>query len=105
VDENMIRASIFRYSPEEGLSRVDTFEVPYSRGMTFQTMLRYIYENVDPTLVFRDYRCGRGVCNTCSIKVNGKLIRSCETQVPAGKEVLIEPANDRVIRDLVVELD
>jgi len=105
MEEQVIHARIFRYSPGDRASRVDTFTVPYSPGMTFQTMLRYIYENTDPTLAFRDYRCGRGVCNTCSIKVNGKVIRSCQTPVRAGKQVLLEPANNRIIRDLVVELD
>lgn len=105
MEEKVIHARIFRYSSEDGVSRADTFVVPYSPGMTFQTMLRYIYENADPTLAFRDYRCGRGVCNACSIKVNGKVIRSCQAPVQAGVEVFLEPANDRIIRDLVVELD
>ena len=105
MEEKVIHAKIFRFSPEEGVKRVDTFTVPYSPGMTFQTMLRYIYEHRDPTLAFRDYRCGQGICNTCSIKVNGKVVRSCEKPVRAGQEVLLEPANDRIIKDLVVELD
>jgi len=105
MEENVIHAKIFRYSPEGRVKRIDTFKVPYSPGMTFQTMLRYIYENRDPTLAFRDYRCGRGICNICRIKVNGKIVRSCEKPVQAGEEVLLEPANDRIIKDLVVQLD
>ena len=105
MEEQVIHARILRYSPGDKVSRVDMFVVPYSPGMTFQTMLRYIYENTDPTLAFRDYRCGRGVCNTCSIKVNGRVIRSCQTPVRAGVKVFLEPANHRIIRDLVVELD
>jgi succinate dehydrogenase/fumarate reductase-like Fe-S protein len=105
MEENVIHAKIFRYSPEDKASRVDRFKVPHSPGMTFQTMLRYIYENIDPTLAFRDFRCGKGICNTCSIKVNGKVIRSCEKPVQPGEEVLLEPANDRIIKDLVVQLD
>ncbi len=105
MEENLVHAKVFRYSPEDGENRIDSFEVPHARAMTVQTLLRYIYENLDPTLAFRDFRCGRGVCNTCRIKVNGKLIRSCETPVQLGQEVLLEPANDRIIKDLVVEFD
>jgi succinate dehydrogenase/fumarate reductase-like Fe-S protein len=100
-----IRVRILRFSPEEKRERVDTFRVPHDPGMTVQTMLRYIYEHEDPTLAFRDYRCGRGVCNACSMKVNGKVARSCQRPVRAGEHVLLEPANDRVIKDLVVRMD
>jgi len=103
--ENFIHAKIVRYSPDDIEKRIDKFEVPYFAGMTFQVLLRYIYENLDPTLAFRDYRCGRGVCNTCRIKVNGKIIKSCETPVELDKEVVLEPANNNIIRDLVICYD
>lgn len=105
MEGKSIHVRILRFSPEERRERVDTFHVPYGPGMTVQTMLRYIYEHKDPTLAFRDYRCGRGVCNACSMKVNGKVARSCQRPVRAGEDVLLEPANDRVIKDLVVQLD
>lgn len=103
--EKLIHVRILRYSPEEKIRRLETFEVPHRPAMTVQTMLRYIYENTDPSLAFRDFRCGRGICNTCCIKVNGRVLRSCETPVHAGEEVLLEPANDPIIKDLVVEPD
>ncbi|NIO05123.1 MAG: succinate dehydrogenase/fumarate reductase iron-sulfur subunit, partial [Proteobacteria bacterium] len=59
----------------------------------------------DPSLAFRDFRCGRGVCKTCCMKVNGRVLRSCEALIRQEQEVFIEPANDRIIKDLVVELD
>jgi succinate dehydrogenase/fumarate reductase-like Fe-S protein len=105
VKKKLVHAKIFRYSPEEKEKRIDTFKVPHRHAMTVQTMLRYIYENIDPRIAFRDFRCGRGVCNTCRIKMNGKIVRSCETPVVAGQEVLLEPANDRIIKDLVVQFD
>ncbi len=100
-----IHAKISRYSPGDKGKKVAAFEVPYSPGMTVQIMLRYIYENMDPTLAFRDFRCGQGICNTCRIKVNGKIIKSCETLVEAGEEMFLEPAGDRVIKDLVTQFD
>ena len=105
MEEKLIHAKVHRYSPGDQERRYDLFKVPHSLGMTVQILLRYIYENLDPTLAFRDFRCGQGICNTCQIKVNGKVIRSCETPVQSGQEVLLEPANDRVIKDLVVQPD
>ena len=105
MKEKFIQVKILRYLPEDKLKRIDTFEVPYKSGMTVQVILRYIYENIDPTLGFRDFRCGRGVCNTCLIKINGKVRKSCNTLVQAGQKVFLEPANYRVIKDLVFQYD
>jgi succinate dehydrogenase / fumarate reductase iron-sulfur subunit len=103
--EEFIQARIARYSPDEHKKWIEEFKVPLSTGMTFQTLLRYIYENMDPTLSFRDYRCGRGSCNTCRIKVDGKAIKPCATPVGSAKEVLLEPAGTKVIKDLVISYD
>jgi len=105
MEKKVIRAKVLRYSPEDHVKRIDTFEVPHSPGMTVQVLLRYIYEKMDPTFAFRDFRCGQGICNTCRIKVNGKVTRSCETSVQEGGEVLLEPANDQIIKDLAVQPD
>lgn len=105
MEEKRIYAKVFRYSSEEKEKRVDRFEVPPSPGMTVQILLRFIYEQIDPTLAFRDFRCGQGICNTCRIKMNGKLIRSCKTLVHAGEEILLEPADGKVIKDLVVQVE
>ena len=105
MEQKLIKAKISRYSPQNKAKRIDTFELPFSAGMTIQVLLRYIYENLDPTLAFRDYRCGRGICNTCRIKVNGKVIRSCQTLTELDQEVFLEPANNKVIRDLVIRYD
>jgi len=103
MEEKRISAKVFRYSPEEKEKRLDRFEVPPSPGMTVQILLRFIYEHIDPTLAFRDFRCGQGICNTCRIKMNGRVIRSCETLVHPGEEILLEPTNEKVIKDLVVQ--
>jgi succinate dehydrogenase/fumarate reductase-like Fe-S protein len=105
MEQRPVRVKISRYSPEDKRQRIDTFEVPHAPGMTVQALLRHLYEDLDPTLAFRDFRCGRGVCNTCLIKVNGKVRRSCETLVPRGQELLLEPPNSRIIKDLVVQFD
>jgi succinate dehydrogenase / fumarate reductase iron-sulfur subunit len=106
MEQQLVHAKVFRSEiGNETKKARSSFTVPYGEAMTIQTLLRYIHENLDPTLAFRDFRCGRGVCNTCRIKVNGKVIRSCETPIQAGAEILLEPLNDRVIKDLVVAFD
>lgn len=105
MGNNSVTVKVSRYSPENNATHIDEFNVPYIKGMTVQTMLRYIYENLDPTLAFRDFRCGRGICNTCRVRSNNKTIRSCETLLPMGQEILIEPAPGKIIRDLVIQFD
>lgn len=105
MEQKFIKAKISRYSPQNNAKRIDTFEIPFNTEMTIQVLLRYIYENLDPALAFRDYRCGRGICNTCRIKVNGKVVRSCQTLTELDQEIFLEPANDKVIRDLVIQYD
>ncbi|NQU03753.1 MAG: succinate dehydrogenase/fumarate reductase iron-sulfur subunit, partial [Syntrophaceae bacterium] len=56
-------------------------------------------------LSFRYFRCFRGVCNTCRIRVNSKVKRMCETPIQPGQEILLEPAPGRIIKDLVIEFN
>lgn len=105
MDEKVVQARIVRYTPGDKERRIQEFHVPHTPGMTVQVLLRHIYEDLDSGLAFRDYRCGKGICNTCRVKVNGKAIRSCETLVQPGEKVLLEPAGDDVVKDLVVRFD
>ena len=99
-----VSVRILRSTAADTQTRIDSFTVPHVEAMTGLSMLRYIHENLDPTLAFRDYRCGRGVCNTCWVKINGKIERMCEVPVQPGDDLLLEPASPRVIKDLVIDL-
>jgi succinate dehydrogenase/fumarate reductase-like Fe-S protein len=103
MKDNVVSVKISRSSSQDKEKRLDAFEVPYAKAMTVLSMLRYVYENLDPTVAFRDFRCGRGVCNTCRVRVNSKVKRMCETAVLPGQEILLEPAPGKVIKDLVIE--
>ena len=105
--QDHIIARVFRYNPlTDSESRFDEFKLPYSPGATVLGALRYIYENLDPTLAFRNYHCGALVCGCCQVTVNGKRTKSCSAVIGPGETVVIEPFDrDRVIRDLAVKFD
>ena len=103
MNDKIVNVKIARSSVADEEKRIDTFEVPHAKAMTILSMLRYVNEYLDPSVAFRDFRCGRGVCNTCLVRVNGKAKRMCETPVQPGVDILIEPAAGVVIKDLVVD--
>lgn len=103
MSDKIVNVKIARSSVADEEKRIDTFEVPHAKAMTILSMLRYVNEYLDPSVAFRDFRCGRGVCNTCLVRVNGKAKRMCETPVQPGVDILIEPAAGVVIKDLVVD--
>ena len=103
MNDKIVNVKIARSSVADEEKRIDTFEVPHAKAMTILSMLRYVNEHLDPSIAFRDFRCGRGVCNTCLVRVNGKAKRMCETAVQPGVDILIEPAAGVVIKDLVVD--
>lgn len=77
------------------------FEVPYQHRHSVLTVLNYIYENLDPTLGFRHYLCGRGLCNSCRMIINGRARKACATVVPPGTHLVLKPYNEKLINDLV----
>jgi len=82
----------------------EVFEVPYEQRHSVLTLLHYIYENYDPTLGYRPYTCGRGLCNSCQVSVNGKVRKGCAMPIEAGAEIFLGPCNTDVIRDLATVL-
>ncbi len=102
-----LRLKVFRYDPERGEKRYDTFEVDYEEGMTFLTAFHRIKENIDPSLTFRHF-CRAGICGTCTVFINGFPKLACKEQVLpyllTGEEVLVEPLDKfPVIKDLAVD--
>ena len=97
-----IRVKLFRFNPKvDDAPRYETYEIPYKEKVTILGILRYIYENVDRTLAFRNYECKGGICGECLIRVNGKPVLTCRTPVK-HTSITIEPIDTRkVIRDLV----
>jgi len=103
ANREQVITEIFRFDPaKDSEPRYDVYAVPHRRGLTVMTVLRYIYEELDPTLAFRDYQCGTAVCNGCSLRINGKVKKACITEVQPNVKVRIEPQErTRIVRDLV----
>ncbi len=98
-----IIVDIYRYDPTIDMEpRIQQYEVPYQHRMNVLSVLRYIYQEIDPTFVFRNYECTRGICNTCRINLNGRLVKACSVPVRPGDHLVIRPYQEKqVIRDLV----
>ena len=93
-----MKINIKRYSQEFGQK-----EIQYDiKNKNLLKALIEIRNNIDSSLTFR-CGCKSGVCGSCAVRVNGKEVLACKTNI---KEFdLIEPIkNVDVIKDLVVDV-
>jgi succinate dehydrogenase/fumarate reductase-like Fe-S protein len=100
-----IRLKIFRFNPDmDAVPYYKSYTLPWTEGMTMLAAIRMIYATVDPSLGFRNYFCGRGLCAGCRVTLDGTVKRACHAILEAGREYVVEPLkNYPVIRDLVVD--
>lgn len=84
-------------------ARTDSFDVPYSEGMSVLDALIWIRSNADPTLAFR-YSCiNANACKECVVKVDGKTEYACTARL-GDHGVTVGPlTNKTLIRDLVTD--
>jgi succinate dehydrogenase/fumarate reductase-like Fe-S protein len=102
-----IKISIGRRNPSIGNAvPYQDYEIQAGRAMTVLEALQEIYLGHDPTLAFRHYRCGRRLCRSCEVRLNGKIVRGCATLLHPGRTYRIEAARpEAVVRDLVFDFD
>ena len=100
-----IRLKIFRFNPDmDPIPYYASYTLPWTEGMTMLAAIRMIYATIDPSLGFRNYFCGRGLCAGCRVTIDGTVKRACHVILEAGREYVVEPLkNFPVIRDLVVD--
>ncbi|SNR69931.1 succinate dehydrogenase/fumarate reductase iron-sulfur subunit [Desulfurobacterium atlanticum] len=105
-----IKVKIFRTKKGKKV-RYDIFKVPFKEGITILDLLNYIKENIDPSLTFRAF-CRSGVCGSCTVRVNGKPLLACKTQIKEivdefeVEKLIIEPIDGfKIIKDLVVDIE
>ena len=96
---------IKRFDPSTDQEPVyQTYEVPAEGWVKHKVIdtLRYIYENLDPSLAFRE-PCRQRLCGACLVMVNKKTVLACNAMSEA--EMVIEPVTTYpIIKDLVVEI-
>jgi ferredoxin len=104
LNSNNITLNVFRFNPDKDVTpSYSKYEIPYDEGMTLHIALKYIYENIDNTLAFKDSCCYSLKCYGCLVSVDGKQVRACATPVSPGQTITVNPASmSDVIRDLVV---
>ena len=103
--------TIKRFDPDKNTTWNQEYSVEAGRIMRFVDILRKINETIDPTLVWAS-SCEHGQCGTCSMKINGKPMLSCELLVENAveqfktTEFYIEPLTIApTVRDLVINSD
>jgi len=98
-----MKVKVFRYSADTGDSSLSSYDLPFGpeRRYTVLTIIRYIHDNLDPTLSFFNHcACSRGICGQCLMEVNGVLTLACNC-VPGDDEITLRPKNSDYMKDLV----
>jgi len=96
-----IKVRVLRGDPEGGREPSwQEYEVPFSAGRSVTGTLWLINELHDGGLAYR-VSCHRGICASCIMRINGKQLLACVTEVTG--DVSLEPGIGTVIKDLVIE--
>jgi succinate dehydrogenase/fumarate reductase-like Fe-S protein len=104
METKTITVKISRFNPEVDMEpRLLNYQVPLEEGLTVLGALDYVYENLDSTLAYYDHAaCAQGICKTCLAKINGSVLRMCQTTVEG--DITVEPVGKfKVVRDLVTQ--
>jgi len=105
MSKKAVTLKIFRYDPaNDPAPYYKTYEIPWKEGMLLLPAVKYVRDNIDETLAFRDYCCGCSWCMSCLMMVDGKGRRTCSRVLDPGESILLEPMKGYpVIKDLVVD--
>jgi len=99
-----MKVKVFRMDPStDREGHFQEYDVPVNKGerWTVMDVLDYIALHLDSSLsYYRHSVCNQGICARCSIKINGKVELACTHKVEE-EELILEPRNDRVVKDLV----
>jgi len=84
-------------------ARTETFEVPYSEGMSVLDALIWIRNNADPSLAFR-YSCiNANACKECLLLVDSKTAYACTARLGEAGAAVQPLANKTLLRDLATD--
>jgi fumarate reductase iron-sulfur subunit len=106
VSKKTINVKILRFDPSKDKEPYyQSYQVPFTQGMSAMTALDYIYQNLDSTLSYYDHAaCSLGICARCTGKINGRAGLFCQTLID-GNATLEPPTKSRVLKDLVITRD
>jgi succinate dehydrogenase / fumarate reductase iron-sulfur subunit len=105
MSEEPILLKVFRYDPgADHAPRYEQYRVPWREGLLLLSALKYVHDNLDETLAFRDYCCGCSWCTSCLMIVNGRSMQTCSRLLKPGESLLVEPMwGFPIIKDLAVD--
>ena len=100
-----VSLKIFRYDPiNDQAPYYRSYQVPWREGLILLNAIKYVRDQLDETLAFRDYCCGCSWCLSCTMMVNGKGMRTCSRVLNPGESILVEPMRGfPIIKDLAVD--
>jgi len=105
----MTKFKVFRFDPEkDDAPRYVDYKVETTSNMRILDCLNKLREINDPSLSFR-YSCGRGICGSCGMTINGLASLGCQKLVKHYArlpEIKVEPLGFfPVVKDLVVDME
>jgi succinate dehydrogenase/fumarate reductase-like Fe-S protein len=105
MSNETILLKVFRYDPSiDNAPAYKTYDVLWKEGLLLLNALKYIRDNLDETLAFRDYCCGCSWCMSCMMTVDGKGTQTCSRPLKPGESLVVEPIKGfPVIKDLAVD--
>lgn len=105
MSEARIELNIFRFDPlRDAAPHYRKYALSSEGPISVLEALNLIYFNIDESLAYRNYYCGRGVCLACMVQLDGQPVKGCETLLYPGRTYTLEPVKDQpIIRDLVVD--
>ncbi len=98
--------NIFRMDPAvDNAGKYKKFNVPVQEGMVVLDAVRYVQENIDPSLALR-WNCKAARCGSCSAEINGRPRLMCKTRVDMlEEEITVSPIRAYpLIKDLVTDV-
>ena len=102
-----VHIKIQRFRPDERQRlQFNEYEVDTKPGMTVNDALFAIKEKLDGSISWR-VSCRMGICGSCGMKINGRWMLACQTQLAdlGTNRIILEPMpNYPIIKDLVSDL-
>ncbi len=103
----MLNVKVYRYDPELNVEeKYDNFQIniPTDEKWTVMQILDEIFQNFDPTIAYYKHSaCYHGKCQRCTVRLDQKVVLSCQTFVPNDGEIQLDPVSKKkLVRDLVI---